>query len=560
MSSTATAELNIARRLSVMAARMPDAVSVIMPGKRRSNGRRDYSRFSFRELDADSDRIARALVQLGATRDSRLVLMVRPSFDFISLVFAIFKAGAISVLIDPGMGRQHVLNCLDAIRPDGFVAISPVQAIRALVGKRYARAHVNVTVGRRWFWGGPTLRQIRRRDWSAELPLTAGDDPAAIIFTSGSTGPPKGVLYTHGNFDAQVDAIRDQYQIPEGGIDLACFPLFGLFNCAMGVTTVIPDMNSSRPASVNPANIVEAVRDCGISQSFASPAVWDRVSRFCQERGERLEGLRRVFSAGAPVSPAILARTQASIHPDGEMHTPYGATEALPVATIEAREVLEETRFATERGAGTCVGRKYAGVEWKVIRISDEPLATLDDAEELPTGEIGELIVSAPQVTSRYVTSDEATRRAKIADGARFWHRMGDVGYLDERERFWYCGRMSQRVETPAGPLFTDPLEGIFNTHPRVRRSALIGLGTPGKQKPAIVIEPIDGAYPQTEADIATFQHELRTLAAEHAKTSMIDTFLFHPAFPVDVRHNSKISREALAYWAESQLPAESVS
>lgn len=554
LASPQTAALNVGRRLTQMAARMPDAAAVVVPGRRDRSGARQYQRYTFRQLDDDSDHLARALVSMGARRDSRLVLMVRPSFDFVSLVFALFKSGAVSVLIDPGMGRQHVLNCLDQVRPDGFIAISPVQAVRTLLGKRYAQARLNVTVGRRWFWGGPTIDQLRRGRSAAELPETSADDSAAIIFTSGSTGPPKGVLYSHGNFSAQVDSIRDQYGIEPGGIDLACFPLFGLFNCAMGITTVIPDMNASRPASVNPANIVEAVRDCGVTQSFASPAVWNRVSAYCVEKGITLASLRRVFSAGAPVSPEILERTCRSLATPSEMHTPYGATEALPVATIAASEVLADTRIATARGAGTCVGRRYANVEWKVIRIADGPIATLHEAQELPDGEIGELIVSAPQVTRLYVTSEEATRLAKIGDGRRFWHRMGDVGYFDAEGRFWYCGRMSQRVVTAQGTLFTDPCEGIFNAHPRVQRSALVGVGPRGQQTPAIVIELRKECCSQPKLNERELRRELRALAQAHEATRTIEHILFAKDFPVDVRHNSKINREQLARWAAPHL------
>ncbi len=546
--------MNVGRRLTRTALNLPDECAVMMPAEQTHAGRQ-YRRFTFRQLDDDSDQLARALCALGANRESRLVLMVRPSFDFISLVFAIFKAGAIGVLIDPGMGPKNVIRCLDEIQPDGFIALSAVQAVRTALRQRLPRARLNVTVGRRWFWGGPTLKQLRATNPHAVLPEVSTDDPAAIIFTSGSTGPPKGVLYSHANFSAQVDAIRDQYGIESGGIDLACFPLFGLFNCALGVTTVIPKMNASRPATVDPANIVSAVHDCQVTQSFASPAVWDRVSRYCTEREIRMPTLTRVFSAGAPVSPEVLERTCASIAVEAEAHTPYGATEALPVATISATEVLAETRAATDRGAGTCVGRRFPLTRWKVIRIVDGPIPVLDEGVALPRGEVGELIVQGPQVTRAYVTRPGANELTKIADQNGFWHRMGDVGYFDEQERFWYCGRMSQRVVTATATLFTDCCEGIFNTHPLVRRSALVGMGRRGQQIPVIVIEPWAAQWSNAQKNRRNLELELRQLAAAHPMTASIEHFLWKERFPVDVRHNSKIVREELTLWATKRLP-----
>ena len=297
------------------------------------------------------------------------------------------------------------------------------------------------------------------------------------------------MLYRHGNFDRQVTEIRDAYAIAPGEVDLAAFPLFGLFNCAMGVTTVVPDMDASRPARVDPRNIVEAVRDWNVTQSFGSPAIWNRVGQYCQQHNVELPSLRRVLSAGAPVPPHVLARMKGCIAVEGEVHTPYGATEALPVASISAGEVLAETRAAWAAGAGTCVGRKFPGIEWKVIEIVDGPIASLADAVELRTAQIGELVVSGPVVTSEYVTRTEWNRLAKIADDGRIWHRMGDVGYLDDRGRFWFCGRMTHRVETPDGPLYTIPCEAIFNQHADVFRSALVGIGPKGQQRPAIVVE-----------------------------------------------------------------------
>jgi acyl-CoA synthetase (AMP-forming)/AMP-acid ligase II len=547
--------VNVAARLAAAAQARPHATAVIEPRGRDRDGRRSYAGFSFRELDQDSDSIAWGLRELGVTPDTRLALLVRPGFDFISLVFALFKAGAVTILIDPGMGVRGMLDCLAEAEPEGFVAVPPAQLVRSVLRRRFRRARYNVTIGRRWFWGGSTLASLRRRAASEpQLAATKADDPAAIIFTSGSTGPPKGVLYRHGNFDHQVTEIRDRYQIEPGEIDLACFPLFGLFNCAMGVTTVVPDMDASHPAAVNPANIVEAIHDCGVTQSFASPAVWRVVGAYCTQRGTRPPTLRRVFSAGAPVPVAVLEQMRQSFDQACEIHTPYGATEALPVASISAIEVLGETAQATRRGAGVCVGRRFQGIEWRVVRAVDGPLATIADAEELPPGEIGELIVRGAVVTREYVTRVESNALAKIADGTTVWHRMGDVGYFDDRARFWYCGRLSHRVLTTQGPLYSEQCEAIFNNHPAVFRSALVGTGPAGQARPVVIVEPRPGKQPLTAAAERALFAELRTLAREQPLTAQIASFLWHSSFPVDVRHNAKIFREKLAVWAGEKL------
>ena len=413
-----------------------------------------------------------------------------------------------------------------------------------VLGRQNARKPQSVQHG--------TIEQIGPND--AEIAPTTADDPAAIIFTTGSTGPPKGVLFTHRNFDAQVSEIHNFYGIQAGEIDLPCFPMFGLFNCAMGVTTVIPDMDPTRPALVDPRKILEAAGDWNITQAFGSPAVWNRVGQYCEEHSLKLPTLRRVLSAGAPVPSDVLRRMKACIHPEGDIHTPYGATEALPVASISASEVLAETAAQTREGAGVCVGRKFPGIAWKVIRIVDGPIDGIDEIEELPPGEIGELIVSGPQVTRRYVTRIEANRTGKIVDGNTVWHRMGDSGYFDAQNRFWFCGRVAHRVLTAHGPMYPIRCEAIFNQHPDVFRSALVGIGPPGEQRPIIILEPKPGKMPKTPAAKKKLFEEIRQLAESSPLTASIHDFLLHPAFPVDIRHNAKIFREKLAVWAEKEI------
>ncbi len=554
--------VNVGLRLSATARANPAGVAIVMPRGRDAAGRRQYEQISFRELDDDSNRLAAGLRLMGVRPGMRLVLMVPPSIDFISFVFALFKTGVVTVLIDPGMGRRNLIRCLADSEPEGFIGIPLAQAVRVLLRGRFPKARFNVTVGRRWFWGGMTAAGLRRTDASDFRPVsTKFDDPAAIIFTTGSTGPPKGVLYRHGNFNRQADEIRDFYAIQPGEIDLPGFPLFALFNCAMGVSTVIPDMDPTRPAQVDPQNIIEAIRDWNVTQAFGSPALWNVVGRYCEEQGVKLPTLRRVLSAGAPVPPHVLRRMKESIAPEGDVHTPYGATEALPVASIAASEVLSSTAERSAEGAGTCVGRRFPGIEWKVIRIDDGPIPTLNQATELPPGEIGELIVRGPVVTSEYVTRTDCNPLHKITDGDTFWHRMGDVGYLendpssdDRRQRFWFCGRKAHRVTLPDQTLFTIPCEAVFNQHPAIYRSALVGVGPSGSQTPAIIAEPWPEHWPKDKAAESKLLEELRQIGQSHPHTRPVRHYFLMRSLPVDIRHNAKIFREQLAIWAAQKL------
>lgn len=541
--------VNVSTHLKAMARIQPYKKAVVYPVGWDEKGRVAYTHLTFLQLDQESDAVAHGLENIGITRGTRTILMVRPSLEFFILTFALFKTGALPVIVDPGMGMGRMVRCLREGRPDAFIGIPLAHMLRKIYPKYFNTVKVWVTVGRRWFWGGHTFEQLRqKRNEPYPMAPTRKDETAAILFTTGSTGPAKGVVYTHGMFDAQVRSIQSHFDITPDETDLPTFPLFGLFGPAMGMTAVIPDMDPTKPALVNPEKIIEAILNHGVTNMFASPALLNRVGRYGKEMGIKLPSLRRVVSAGAPVSPDNIERFAAMLSEDAEIHTPYGATEAMPVLSIGSREILSSTRKFTEQGYGICVGHPVGGIEVRIIRITDDPIEEWSDDLAVPAGDIGEITVKGDLVSRHYFEKPKADALAKIRQGDAIWHRMGDLGWMDNKERIWFCGRKSHRVITENGTLFTIPCEAIFNAHDSVFRSALVGVGEPPNQKPIICIELNDHGKSMNPDDL---KKELLNMAARHPLTEDIKTILFHKGFPTDIRHNSKIFREKLAIWAK---------
>ena len=540
--------VNIASHLPAMARRQPDNLAVTLWSGES---------LTFKELDASSGTLARGLESVGIGRGVRTVLMVKPSLDFFTLTFALFKCGAVPVVVDPGMGIKNLGVCLAEAEPEAFIGIPKAHAARRLFKWAKGTIRTNVTVGRRWFWGGYTLDEVSLRgrapsvDGDYVLATTAADETAAILFTSGSTGVPKGAVYTHGNFSAQVELIRETYAIKPGEIDMPTFPLFALFDPALGMAAVIPDMDASRPADVRPENIIEPILRHGVTNMFGSPALIDKVGRYGEAHGVKLPSLERAITAGAPVSARVLERFSKMLSPEAQVFTPYGATESLPVCSIGSTEVLSETREKTDRGAGICVGRPVKGMTVEVIQIREEPINEWDEALRVPRGEVGEIAVKGPVVTRSYLNREAATKLAKIAvaGSTDFYHRMGDLGYFDDEGRLWFCGRKSHRVVSSNETYYTVPCEGVFNAHPKVYRSALVGAKHLSEIEPVLVVELEAGAR---ESD--GLRQELLELGAAKPHTKRIRTLLFHENLPVDIRHNSKIFREKLAVWATERL------
>lgn len=547
---------NIAAVLPKMAASQPHALAVVFPDGRDARGKVRYTHYTYRQLDRDSDLLAAGLESVGIGRGVRTALMVKPSLEFFALTFAIFKAGAVPVLVDPGLGIGNVRAALAQSEPKAFIGIPAAHGARALFGWGRATVETLVTAGTPLFWGGSDLEQLRalgapRVEAGWTMAPTLADDVAAILFTSGSTGPPKGAVYTHGTFQAQVDCIRRTYGIQPGEVDLPTFPLFALFDPALGMTTIVPDMDFTKPRHADPAKLLEAIDDWGVTNMFGSPALLDTLSRFGSVHGRRAESLKRVISAGAPVHATIIERVLGMLPPDARLHTPYGATESLPVASIDSETLLGETWALTNEGKGVCVGSPVPEAEVRVIGISDEPIGVWSEELCVPDGEVGEIVVKSPMVTRSYMNRPEHTALAKMGDGDGVRHRMGDLGYFDAKGRLWFCGRKSHRVQTAGGTLFTVPVEVWFNTHPSVFRTALVGVGPRGGQRPVLVVELEPGAH---SAERGRIRGELLQLGSEKEHTRGIRDVLFHDGFPVDIRHNAKINRPALALWAQKEL------
>jgi len=310
-------------------------------------------------------------------------------------------------------------------------------------------------------------------------------------------------------------------------------------------------MDMVHPAKLNPAKVISNINDFGCTQMFGSPMILNKLSHFGSENGVRLPSLKRIISAGAPVHRHILESFSRLLENDAIIHTPYGATEALPVTDINSNELLKSISTGNENGI--CIGYPVNGLEIRLIKISDDRISGWNEAVQLTEDEIGEIVVKGPWVTTEYLNNDKAKRLAMIydTDEHTIWHRMGDLGRFDGQGRLWFYGRKSQRVITANDTLFTIPCESVFNKHPLVSRSALVGIpeNAPGFKKPVICIELKKGYHPSKMLSL-----ELSRYGRESMLTKGISDILFYKKFPVDPRHNAKIFREKLARWAEKKL------
>ncbi|MEE1783113.1 fatty acid CoA ligase family protein [Streptomyces sp. SP17BM10] len=550
-----------ARLFADHAARTPDTTALVHPDADRTeaDGRAAYTTVGYAELATTVAACAAGLEAHGIRRGTRTALLVPPGGDLLTLVLAMLHVGAVPVVVDPGMGLERMLDCLRRVRVEAFIGVPKAQVLRRLRPRAFAGVRSSVTVS------GPDGTALRAlvAAGTGRTPVapvsTDPDDLALIGYTTGSTGPAKPVEVTVGMLLAMARGSEQAHFTDDERTTLVTMPLMGVFDLVAGRTVVVPRMDMARVGAADPASLADAVRRFEVNAMFASPALLAPLAAHLAATGTPVPSLRLVISGGAPVSPALLGGLRSVLPDQARVFSTYGATEALPMALLESREALaagtDGPAAGPAAGLGVCLGRPAPGMTVRTVTIGDDPLPRWTPGLAVPPGEMGELVVSGPAVSPRYFRADPAGADVgadhKIQDGDTRWHRTGDVGWIDEQGRIWFCGRKSQRVSTPEGDLHTVRCEGVFNAHPRVRRTALVGVGPRGHERPVLCVELAPGTGREQWPRI---EEELRALGAEHPMTKPVADFLVHPAFPVDVRHNAKIRRELLAGWAEDRL------
>jgi len=536
---------NVADLFRIAAQARPGDVALRFPkGAKRDAG---WSELTFAELDAESDRLARGFVRQGLT-GHRVVLAVRPGPGFYATSFGLLRAGATPVFLDPGMDRRMMLGCVEQLAPDALIGVTPAVLARYVMRKPFASIRTTITAGPIGL-GGPTLVQCRRQglDETIPLPEVSLEDDAVLVFTSGSTGRPKAVGLPHRTMIARVEQIRDLMGLKMGDTVVETLLVYTVLELCMGCTVVVPPMDVAKPATVDPSAVLATVERFEPRLVSASPIVWHKLARHALDVGAHPHGVEMLLTTAAPIPVDLHERLRAVFGDRVELFTPYGATEAMPVSLVGSETVLTETAQRTAAGEGVCVGTIADGMQVAILPVSDDPVSAWPEGGEVAPGEVGEIVVRGDGVSPAYRNDADANARSKIPtadDDTRTWHRMGDLGWRDAHHRLWFCGRVGHRLQTADGMVPAVNVEGVFNAHPQVFRTGLVGLGAPGSERPVLCVELEPGTEPSD-----ALASEILALAADTRWEGLVSEVRFHPGFPVDTRHNSKIRREDLKAW-----------
>ncbi|MBC61132.1 MAG: peptide synthase [Zetaproteobacteria bacterium] len=544
--------MNISTLISQHRKKYPYQQAVVKPLAKDKFGLSSYTHLTYLQLEEKSSNLAKSLSLYNVSKGDIVLLFIRPSLEFSIITFALFKLGAIPLFIDPGMGLKNLKKSISEAAPKFLIGEPKIHYLRPLSPGTFRSIKYFFSTQSSFL---PRTQNINKLITSntpntkcLSSNLVSENDTAAIIYTSGATGRPKGVIYTHKTFLSQLDLLKKNFQYTTQDKDLPGFPLFSLMTVALGVTSFIPPIDPTKPSQANPKKIVETINHFGISTASGSPAIWVHVADYCKKNNITLPSLRAIIMFGAPVRQELHELFEETLSA-GTTYTPYGATECLPVSNISGKDLnYLKKQNKLDIGKGTCIGRAFENTKIKIIRESNDEIQKITNCIELEPYQIGEIIVKGYQASLKYHLLPLETKKSKISDSdGGIWHRMGDLGYFDEDNKLWFCGRKSHLVEIDNKKHYSINCEDVFNQHPDVQRSALIQSSLSKTRIVSIVIERKDRKTKLSQEQHNFFKQDLLNLAKKHKHTKDISTFFLCKSFPVDSRHNIKIDRLKLA-------------
>jgi acyl-coenzyme A synthetase/AMP-(fatty) acid ligase/pimeloyl-ACP methyl ester carboxylesterase len=495
--------------------------------------------------------LAAGFAASGVRPGDRVALLVEPSADLTASIYALWRAGAVVVVADKGLGIAGMRRALRSAAVDHVVGSEAGLAAARLMGLPGSRFAASRRGRRalRVLGAVRTLDELEALGRHAPVPPECPvDADCAVLFTSGATGPAKGVVYTHRQAAAQLEVVRSAYGLTAADRFVAAFAPFAILGPALGIASAVPDVDVTAPGSLTAAALAEAVTAVDATVVFASPAALRRVTAtahlLSQPQRTALAGVRLLMSAGAPV-PASLLRSLRAVLPAADAHTPYGMTEVLPVTDISLAGIE-----AAGGGEGVCVGMPLPGVD---VRIS--PLCSDGRADGELThrpGVPGEVCVRAAHVKDRYDALWALERTTSRDPG---WHRTGDVGHLDADGRLWIEGRLQHVITTATGAVTPVGIEQRVEGLAEVSAAAAVGVGPAGAQVVVVVVVPVSGdrTPPRGRSRLPRLSGSLQLAdvgvadAVRAAAGVDVAAVLVAQRLPVDVRHQSKVNRGEVA-------------
>ncbi len=479
------------------------------------------SKISFGELEKQVTETAHFFLRKGINKGDRVLILVPMSIDLYRVVLALLKIGATAVFLDEWVSKKRMEECCKIVQCKALIGIFKARVFTFFSSEL---SKIPIKLGVKYVTGNSS-------DLNKTFSVTKKDDTALITFTTGSTGTPKAAKRTHEFLHHQFRALIEKIQPREDDIDMPVLPIVLLINLGTGTTSVIADFKAGKPNSLQPGKIIQQIKAHSVNRMTASPFLVKEISKYIISNKLSVQNMRNIFTGGAPVFPNE-AEIYVKAFPDAKVEIVYGSTEAEPISSINAKELIKgKNNIQTQ---GLMVGKVDKNVEVKIIKIIDKNIYISSGEEllsiELPVKEIGEIIVKGNHVLREYFNNEEALNRNKIFIGDKCWHRTGDSGSLDENGMLCLTGRCSTLINNNGKILSPFIYENYFQRIDGVEMGTIIML----KEKIIAIIE-LKEKLKRTSVKNIIRGHD-----------NQLKEIIFVEKIPRDPRHNSKIDYEKL--------------
>ncbi|MCW0215914.1 MAG: AMP-binding protein [Pseudonocardia sp.] len=436
-------------------------------------------RITYAELDAMTDALAAGLLDAGFATGERLALYLQNVPQYVIGLVATWKAGGIAVNINP-MNRERELDLL--LTDSGASVLLTLETMyrdvaASVVGGTSVRTVITTSEreyqtrdDERFLGGAPRVPApegvldmaglIERFRGTTPPPVSFDpQDTAVLTYTSGTTGPPKGAMNTHANLVFNSQTYRQLCELGPDDVVLGIAPLFHITGLVGHVTIALllgaPLILFHR---FEPAGTIELIRDERPTFTVGSITVFIALMNAPNADSDALRSLTKIWSGGAPIPPSTVKAFSAAF---GQyIHNIYGLTET----TSPSHGVPAHAEAPVDEASGALsVG---VPVYDTVVRIVGE------DGQDLPVGEVGEIVTTGPQVVKGYWNKPEETANA-IPGGAL---HTGDVGYMDDRGWFYIVDRKKDQINAGGYKVWPREVEDVLYEHEAVREAAVIGV------------------------------------------------------------------------------------
>jgi acyl-CoA synthetase (AMP-forming)/AMP-acid ligase II len=552
--SRSVAQANVSRHIVELAQVSTYQHAITCLSGRDTNGKMAYSHLTFRQLNQRSNELARGLQQAGVIRGTRAAVQMLPGIEWFSITYALLKIGAVPILLQPSLGMRKMAQCVKTVEPEILITEPRYQVIQLFNSNNYQSVHLQINTEKRWFSKGLSITDLQKSEPATFQPAEMRpNDTGLIVFsTSCECDTPRPTVYTHGMLNAIIELLKSVMAVTLDSTLITTFPQFMVLAPAMGIRQIIPESHSLKASKLDPRSLIESIWDFGVTHILMSSTRLMMLTEFLKDEAIFLPSIQRIVSWGEPYPALELQRLHTFINEKTQIFPLYGMTEAPVISTLGSYKIVSETQVKTERGFGLCEGKVVDGIEMRIIEVSDRPVDNWSDDLLVKDGGIGELVVKGDAVSRQYFNNSKNDALHKIPDGKFMWHRTGDIGWLDTRGNFWFCGRKQDRVTiSEEETLYTIPCEAVFMQHERVYRCIIVGVGPAPYQTPVLIIELAPG---DSGKYISTLTHELLDLAKAYPHTGNINHILFRKSFPVHSLFHQKINRKQLTKWAAKKL------